>query len=298
MDFNFPKFECLRYGRNNELKSSTHYFSKSGEVIRDVQHAKDLGVVMSSDGSFSKHISSVIETAKQMSGWVLRTFRTRDRTPMLSLWKSLIRSKLEYCCQLWCPSKTGDIQNIEQVQRNFIRKISGVQHLTYWQQLQKLSMYSLERRRDRYMAIYVWRILEGQVPNFADPNNGGIRALWHARRGRSCAVPVVSCQAAASIQKLRYNSFGILGPRLFNSLPAEIRNVTECSADTFKRVLDKYLATVPDEPQVRGYTAMRRADSNSVLHMAQFATSQPRAELVGPGYMPDARGGHPWSPWE
>ena len=109
MDFNFPKFECLRYGRNNELKSSTHYYSKSGEVIRDVQHAKDLGVVMSSDGSFSKHISSVIETAKQMSGWVLGTFRTRDRTPMLSLWKSLIRSKLEYCCQLWCPSKTGDI---------------------------------------------------------------------------------------------------------------------------------------------------------------------------------------------
>jgi len=28
---------------------------------------------------------------------------------------------------------------------------------------------------------------------------------------------------------------------------------------------------VPDEPQIRGYTAMRRADTNSLVHMAQHA---------------------------
>ena len=35
-----------------------------------------------------------------------------------------------------------------------------------------------------------------------------------------------------------------------------------------------FLATVPDEPQVRGYTAMRRAESNSLLHIAQSAGPQ------------------------
>ena len=39
----------------------------------------------------------------------------------------------------------------------------------------------------------------------------------------------------------------------------------------FKLHLDRFLATVPDEPQVRGYTAMRRAESNSLLHIAQLA---------------------------
>ena len=111
------------------------------------------------------------------------------------LWKSLIRSKLEYCCQLWCPTQTGDIQCLEQVQRSFIRKITGVQHLSYWQQLQEQSLYSLERRRERYIMIYVWRIMEAQVPNFGHPDHGGIKAVWHPRRGRNCVVPAVNFRA-------------------------------------------------------------------------------------------------------
>ena len=43
--------------------------------------------------------------------------------------------------------------------------------------------------------------------------------------------------------------------------------------DTFKRRLDNYLSTIPDEPQVLGYTAQRRADSNSVLDMAKFVNA-------------------------
>ena len=96
----------------------------------------------------------------QLCGWVLRTFNTRKTLPMMTLWKTLIRSRLDYCCQLWCPSKKGDVQALEQLQRQYIRKISGVQHLTYWQQLKCLSLNSLERRRERYIIMYVWRILE------------------------------------------------------------------------------------------------------------------------------------------
>ena len=160
MKFNYTKFECLRYGKNSDIKETTGYKSPSGEPIKVVEHATDLGVIMSSNGTFRQHVRNVISTANQLCGWVLRTFRTRQKLPMLMLWNSLIRSKLEYCCQLWCPSNTGDVQGIEQVQRSFIRKIAGVQHLSYWQQLKELSMYSLERRRERYSIIYIWKIME------------------------------------------------------------------------------------------------------------------------------------------
>ena len=139
----------------------------------------------------------------------------------------------------------------------------------------------MERRRERYLIIYIWRILEGQVPNFRPAEQGGVRAIWHARRGRHCAVPAVSRQSPASVQRIRYSSFAILGPRLFNTIPMDVRNMTNCSVDTFKRSLDKYLRTVPDEPLVRGYTAMRRSESNSLIHMAQFASSH-RIQLEEP----------------
>lgn len=167
----------------------------------------------------------------------------------------------------------GDIQKLEQVQRSFIRKISGVQNLSYWKQLQELSMYSLERRRERYMILYVWRIMEKQVPNFCRPDIGGIQTAWHPRRGRICRVPTLNLRGPKQFQNVRETSFGVKGPRLFNILPAHIRKLSGCSLDIFKNSLDKYLATVPDEPQIIGYTAMRRADTNSLLHMIQHASA-------------------------
>ena len=169
-----------------------------------------------------------------------------------------------------------------------------MQTLSYWEQLSALSLYSLERRRERYMIMYVWRILEGLTPNFNDQNSGGINANWNARRGRMCDVPAVRRQASATIQRIRYSSFGIVGPRLFNALPREIRNTTECTLDDFKRKLDKYLRTVPDEPLVLGYTAYRRADSNSLIHMVQFKDTQ--LELGNPDIVSLAGGGQPWPP--
>ena len=195
---------------------------------------------MSSDGTISKHITEVISKANRMCGWILRTFATRERTPMLVLWKSLVRSNIDYCCQLWNPSKVGDIQSIEQIQRSFVRKISGMQGLSYWEQLAALQLYSLERRRERYIILYVWRILKGLTPNFNQSNMGGIHTTWSERRGRMCVVPAVSQYAPAAVRRMRYSSFGVIGPRLFNILPQELRNLTSCSLDSFKHQLDKY----------------------------------------------------------
>ena len=197
-------------------------------------------IVVKCDGTFKTHIRNITEAARLQCSWILRTFQTRDQAPMITLWKSLVQSKLEYCCQLWNPSQKGDIQALEQVQRNFLRKITGMHELNYWEQLQALSVYSLERRRERYLIIYVWRIMEGQVPNISTADNGGIRTKWHIRRGRCCLIPTVSNHSSQAIKSLRYASFAIHAPRLFNALPAHVRNITGCSVDSFKRQLDKY----------------------------------------------------------
>lgn len=198
--------------------------------------------------------------ANSMCGWILRTFRTRDKIPMLQLWKSLVRSNIDYCCQLWNPTRVGKIQAVEQVQRSYIRKIRGMQDLSYWEQLLALSLCSLERRRERYIIMYVWRILEGLTPNFNQPDAGGIKSLHNERRGRTCNVPAVSRYIPASVKNIRYSSFAVVGAKLFNVLPPELRNMKNCSVNSFKRALDKFLKTVPDEPLVQGYTQYRRAE--------------------------------------
>ena len=109
--------------------------------------------------------------------------------------------------------------------------------------------------------------MEEQVPNFSYSDNEGIKSAWHPRRGRNCTVPAINLRGPRHYQTVRNSSFSVRGPRLFNALPASIRNMTGCTVDSFKRSLDRYLSTVPDEPQVRGYTSIRRSETNSLLNM-------------------------------
>ena len=157
--------------------------------------------------------------------------------------------------------------------------------LSYWDQLKKLRLYSQERRRERYIIIYVWRILEGQVPNICSSRSatGAIEATWHCRRGRICSIPAVKTNCPKSVQNLREASIPVRGQRLFNTLPKAVRNLTGCNVETFKHQLDKYLYGVPDEPQIPGYTAQRRADTNSLIHMTRFHQSHQDSGVEGPG---------------
>ena len=113
------------------------------------------------------------------------------------------------------------------------------------------------------MAIYVWKILEGIVPNMNSESD--IVPSMNPRRGRTCKVPHIPPQASSRIKTLRNNSFAVKGPRIFNSLPANVRNFTGGTVDAFKSRLDAYLKTVPDQPLIPGYTAARNIDSNSLI---------------------------------
>jgi ribonuclease P/MRP protein subunit RPP40 len=268
MSFNNLKFEILRFGLDSTLKTTTSYTSPSGNIIDTKEHVRDLGVTMSSDGTFSEHIKKICQSARNMCSWILRSFSDRSHDLMLTTWKTLVLPILDYCSQLWCPQKKGDIQMVEDVQKAFTRKIPAHKGQDYWERLRTLQLYSLERRRERYRIIYVWKMLENMVPNFTTEQSR-IRSYASPRHGRRCVVPPVSSALTSRVGSLREGSLSIHGSRLFNILPQHIRNMTNVELPEFKRKLDEFLATVPDEPQSPGYTDIRRAESNSLLHMIQ-----------------------------
>ena len=120
---------------------------------------------MSSNASFSDQIQKVSSSMRHMSSWILRTFASRNKEVMLTTWKSLVLPIHDYCSQLWNPHKPGEIQTFELIQWSFLRKINDRNHMDYWDCLSKYCIYSLQRRRERYLIIYTWKILEGLVPN-------------------------------------------------------------------------------------------------------------------------------------
>ena len=90
--------------------------------------------------------------------------------------------------QLWSPHLLKSIYLIEKVQRSFTKHITGIKNKPYDERLKLLNLYSVQRRRDRYQIIYLWKIIEGLVPNLSTP----ITCTYSERRGRSCVVSHVN----------------------------------------------------------------------------------------------------------
>ena len=121
-------------------------------IISPSTHVVDLGISMSSDCTFDLHISNLYRRCSNLAGWILRTFTMRDPHLMLTLFKSLVLSRLDYAS----PYLLKHIYLIEKVQRAFTKHISGIRDFSYSKRLETLKLYSLQRRRDRYrIIIYV-----------------------------------------------------------------------------------------------------------------------------------------------
>ena len=113
--------------------------------------------------------------------------------------------------------------------------------INYWERLKKLKMLSLNRRFDRYKIIYTRKIIYGETPNC------GIR--WNPDgRGTKCEIPKFSSSASEGTKTIRYNSFQMQGPKLYNSLPRYLRENSDLDSKAWKCKLDEFLEKVPDLP--------------------------------------------------
>ena len=266
MKFNDKKFEQMTHGTLDNV-TIEHYKSPSGDEIQIKETAKDLGVFASNDLMFKEHIDKIVTSSRMVMGMLFRTFSTRDKVPMIKMFNTYIKSKLEYCCIVWSPVQQAYINELEKIQKTFTSKINGMEELDYHERLIKLDMYSLERRRDRYFIIYGWQQIEGLKENVLD-----LKTSWigMSRRIISKRIPyqVEGRRLRRADTTKVFNCPARKVGRLFNSIPASIRNLTGVTTDTFKNHLDLWLKTVPDQPRIGKYSRWVAAESNNIQHQA------------------------------
>ena len=236
MEFNKGKFIVLRYGENEALKNETEYFSGDfEEIIERKESLRDLGVQLTDDGGFGEQIEKVCKKARQKSGWLFRTFYSRNTQFLKQVFKSLVQPHIDYCSQLWTPLEGPNLDKVEKVLRDFSRRIPELKGMNYWERLERLAMNSEQRRLERYQIIYVWKVIHGLVPNC------GIK--WtecEERRGRLCEIRPI--RGKSFVQNLRRQSFQV---------PKNVRNFRGTQIG-FKETLDRFLSKVPDEPKADG----------------------------------------------
>ncbi|KAL5270058.1 hypothetical protein ACHWQZ_G003517 [Mnemiopsis leidyi] len=228
----------------------------NGQTIDNTEIVKDLGIYISNDCSWTHHINTAASSARKMASWILGAFRDRSALTTMTLFKSLVRSKLEYCCLVWSPTKITEIQTLENVEREFTRRIVGMKDSSYWERLKKLKLISLQRRRERYIIIHTWKIMKNMVPN-----GMSLQFTTNERLGNKIKPPKFPHKAQRSAVSSAYESFyNIKAALLWNILPKSVNSAESLGA--LKSELSRFMDQYPDMTPVTGYAP---PNSNSLI---------------------------------
>ncbi|XP_046671356.1 uncharacterized protein LOC124361350 [Homalodisca vitripennis] len=168
MSINAAKCSLVSFTRSAQTLVVSDYVL-NGTVLSRSTIVRDLGVVFSADLSPDKHIDFICGKALRMLNFILRASRGGLGIVALNiLYKSLVRSILEYCSVVWSPYQHNHIERLDRIQRRFVRAVGvrlGHNYFDVPIELVEasLGLLPLSTRRQQADALFLWGVLRGTV---------------------------------------------------------------------------------------------------------------------------------------
>ena len=224
---NSEKCFFLQYNPINTKNPILPSYSILGRVLDRRHEAKDLGIIISDDLKFHKHIDHICKTTRNEIHRIRRSFVTRNPAFLRGLFTTYVRTHIEYCVNLWNPVHRTDIEKLEKVQNMFTRLLRFSSVMTPHERNECIGITSHEIRRNRGDLIAMYQ-------------NIGSDKFFTFKES-----PNTRTEHSKTIETRRYNtnlkkhSFSMRGVPQWKSLPEEV--VSSPNLNIFKSRLDRYL---------------------------------------------------------
>ena len=166
MHFNTAKCNIMRVSQTIDPKLFN--YSLTGQVLEEVIDVKYLGVTLSNDLEWSKHISTMTNKANSKLSFLRRNLKGCPEKLKQTVYSSLIHSFMEYGATVWDPHQKYNTDKSERVQRRAARFVKS-RHSRYSSVsdvLDVLGWTPLSQRRQEARLILFYKIINGlaQVP--------------------------------------------------------------------------------------------------------------------------------------
>ena len=168
MQLNIDKCYFMNFSLKRKCNITFNYCIDSKELL-EVKEMKDLGVHFTYNLNFSLHIKKTVSKAYQMLGFIKRVTKDfSDSRTFYSLYNALVRSKLDYCSQVWSPAGSTSIKKIEGVQKRFLKYVCYKQKVMYYNYdystlCTKFNMTTLETRRNISDATFLNKLIQNKL---------------------------------------------------------------------------------------------------------------------------------------
>jgi hypothetical protein len=216
MRLNASKCKIIHFGGSGESHAAYSIEDLSTNSRNELEKSdceRDLGVNISCDLKWRKHINIIVAKANKVLGMLVKTFTSRDQELWKLLYVSLVRPHLEFASSVWNPHLLGDIEIVERVQRRASKIPTKMRHLTYEQRLEAWDLTTLEVRRRRGDLIQMHKIHHGleDVDWFTGPLYAPNTATRSAEKNNSRIMreyfPSRSCNDFCRYVSVRYEFF-------------------------------------------------------------------------------------------
>ena len=94
----------------------------------------------------SEQCAIATATGKQIIGLIRRNIVYNEKELIIPLYKTIVRSHLEYCIQAWRPYRKKDIDILERQQRRATEIIQKLRNISYEMRLKECGLTTLETR--------------------------------------------------------------------------------------------------------------------------------------------------------
>ncbi len=158
MEFHPAKCEVITISRKKS--PIMHTYTLHGHALKHVDHIKYLGLTISSDLRWDRHVDNITSKATNTLNFLRRNINVGNPQVKEQAYKSLVRPSLEYSQAVWDPHTAGLIKKVEKVQRQAARftlhryrRTSSVGAM-----LTQLEWPSLEERRRQARLVMFYKI--------------------------------------------------------------------------------------------------------------------------------------------
>lgn len=168
LSLNVEKCNIVQYTRN--IEKITFNYSIANCDVLNLDTIKDLGVIFDSKLAFVDHINAMVSKSFQMYGFIYRNSRDFSLELLKLLFFSLVRSRLEYAALIWYPIYNVHIENIEAVQRSFLKFLYFLSNSKYPERnydyqilLESFNFTSLLTRRNICVLKFLFNLVNNKV---------------------------------------------------------------------------------------------------------------------------------------
>jgi len=184
---------------------------------------KYLGVTLDKNLSWDAHINAL---CKELNGmvWILtrlRQFLSHDC--LMHIYQSLVQPKLDYGITIWGYGSEKNIGRVQRMQNRIVRGILNNYDFINCRGIElvsSLNIFNVTQRRDYFMSVTMFKCIHGLAPAYMC--NEVLMAIEVSEKFTR-NVGVNDLYVPNVMKECTKNSFSVCGPKIWNSLPEELK---------------------------------------------------------------------------